>query len=117
MTSVGSRSGVNWMRLKRAAAGAREAARQHRLADAGHVLDQQVAAAHQRHHGKLHLGTLADDDAFYVIDEALGDRPGIQTGRLSSGALDLTSKRQKGRFGSAFSRLPLRVPASPKAWQ
>ena len=72
---------------ERAAAGAGEAAREHRLADAGDVLDQQVAAAHQDHHGKLHLGALADDDPLYVIDEALGGSPGIQTGRLASGAL------------------------------
>ena len=47
VTSDGSRSGVNWMRWKRAVDRAGERLGQHRLADAGHVLDQQVALAEQ----------------------------------------------------------------------
>jgi hypothetical protein len=44
-----------------------------------------MAAAHERHGGKLHLRTLADDYALYIIDEAFGDRPGIQVRRFSRG--------------------------------
>jgi hypothetical protein len=43
--SLGSMSGVHWMRLKLQPMEMAMAARQHRLADAGHVLDEEVAVS------------------------------------------------------------------------
>ena len=54
-----------------AAEAAREGLGQHRLADAGHVLDQQVALAQQRHQRQPHLVVLADDDPLDVGDDLL----------------------------------------------
>ncbi len=68
VTSEGSRSGVNWIRRKRAAEAARDRLREHGLAGAGHVLDQEVAAAEQGDEGQLDLGVLADDHSFDVRD-------------------------------------------------
>ena len=44
---------------------------QHRLAGPGHILDQQVALAQQRHEGEADLVVLADDDALDVGDDAV----------------------------------------------
>ena len=44
-----------------------------RLADAGHVLDQQVALAEQGDEREPHLVVLADDDALDVGDDLLAD--------------------------------------------
>ena len=44
VTSLGIRSGVNWMRLNVAAEDVRQRAHQQRLAEAGHALDEHVAA-------------------------------------------------------------------------
>ncbi|MEJ7702345.1 MAG: hypothetical protein WKF47_01035 [Geodermatophilaceae bacterium] len=43
MTSLGSRSGVNWMRRTEQSMRAGQRLGEHRLADAGDVLDEQVA--------------------------------------------------------------------------
>ena len=51
VTSEGSRSGVNWMRAHRAVDAAGQRLAEHRLADAGHVLDQQVALGEQHDQG------------------------------------------------------------------
>ena len=48
MTSAGIRSGVNWMRAEVPPKVLRERAHQQRLAEAGHALDQHVAAGEQR---------------------------------------------------------------------
>ena len=45
---------------------------EHRLADAGHVLDEDVALAQQRHQRHPHLDVLADDHALHAGDHALG---------------------------------------------
>ncbi len=71
MTSLGSRSGVNWMRRKRAGEAAGQRAGQHRLAGARDVLDEQVALAEQGHQGQPHLAVLADDDALDIGGDAL----------------------------------------------
>ena len=73
VTSEGSRSGVNWIRRTGAVDRARERLAEHRLADAGHVLDQQVTAGeqhHQRGPGDLRL---ALDDRRDVGLDPLGD--------------------------------------------
>ena len=47
VTSLGSRSGVNWIRRTVQSIDAGERLAQHRLADAGDVLDEQVALGEQ----------------------------------------------------------------------
>ena len=77
MTSLGSRSGVNWMRLKV------QPLERARL-QASIVLPTPGTSSisrcppHQRHDGKLDLRPLADDDALYVGDDAVGDLFGVQ---------------------------------------
>jgi hypothetical protein len=44
--------------------------RQRGLADAGHVLDQQMAARQQAGHAVFDLGTFADDDRGDLVHEA-----------------------------------------------
>ncbi len=45
--------------------------RQHRLAHAGHIFDQEVSLAQQRDEGHLYLMALADDHLFDVLDDRL----------------------------------------------
>ncbi len=52
-----------------AAQAARDGLGEHGLAGAGHVLDQQVALAEQRHEREAHLLVLAHDDALDVGDD------------------------------------------------
>ena len=52
---------------ERAVDRARDRLRQHRLADAGHVLDQQVPLGDQAHEREPHLAVLALDDPFDVV--------------------------------------------------
>ena len=54
---------MNWMRRKVPPSGAGQRARQRRLADAGHVLDEHVAARGERGDGEAHHRGLAVDDA------------------------------------------------------
>ena len=61
-TSAGSRSLVNCTRLKRRPSDDRQRVRQRGLADARHVLDQQVAAGQQADQRLANLQVLADDD-------------------------------------------------------
>ena len=72
VTSEGMRSGVNWMRLKLAADGAGERLGQHRLADAGDVVDEDVALAQQRDERHLDDVVSPDDDAADVLADAGG---------------------------------------------
>ena len=53
-----------------------EHVRERRLADAGHVLDQQVAAREQARQREAHLGLLAEDDAARRADHAIDRRGG-----------------------------------------
>ena len=71
VTSDGSRSGVNWMRRNDAAEALAQRLGQHRLADAGNVLDQDVALAEERDEGDPHLAVLPDDHALDAGDDAL----------------------------------------------
>ena len=59
--------------LERAADRARERFGKHRLADAGNVLDQHVAAAQKRDQQEVHGGSLADDDLLDVVGHPVGD--------------------------------------------
>jgi hypothetical protein len=47
----------------------RQGVRQRGLADAGHVLDEQVPAGHQAGHAVLDLRALAHDDRANLIDQ------------------------------------------------
>ena len=64
------------------AEGAREHLRKRRLAHAGEVLDQQVAAGQQARKGKADLGFLAEDDLAGRLDDDVHRRlgTGLQPG-------------------------------------
>ncbi len=73
VTSVGWRSGVHWMRVECAPLDrAGDRAREHRLRRAGDVLEQRVAAAHERGDDELDLLPLAVHDRLDVVEEPLG---------------------------------------------
>ena len=63
--------------LEAAAGRSCERAREHGLADAGDVLEQEVAAAEQRDEGEPRFLGFADDDAFDVVEQALGNDAGL----------------------------------------
>ncbi len=74
VTSVGWRSGVHWIReIVDAVDAAADRAGEHRLRRAGHVLEQHVAAAHQRGEDELDLLALAVDDRLDVVEQARRD--------------------------------------------
>jgi hypothetical protein len=73
VTSVGIRSGVNWMRLNLTAQRARHRAHQQRLGGAGQAGDEAVAADQQRDQQLLHDLVLADDQlAHFAADGSEG---------------------------------------------
>ncbi len=59
--------------LELAAGRLREAAGQHRLANAGHVLDQQMASAEQADNCEPYFSFLADNDLLNVVQYPFGD--------------------------------------------
>ena len=66
---------------------ARDGLGQHRLADARHVLDQDMAAAHERDEVKLTSSLLADDDLLDIAADTLRNCANIYHWKtLSSGA-------------------------------
>ena len=90
VTSEGSRSGVNWMRSPSASQRGGQRAGQRGLADAGHVLDQQVALGEQAHQCQFDGVPLALDDPLDVVAErveALGEqRDGLRGGGGGGGS-------------------------------
>ena len=60
---------------ERAAEGLRQTAGKHRLAHAGHILDEQVSSAHQRHHGEPLTIGLADNHLLHTGEDTLRDVP------------------------------------------
>ena len=63
--SLGKRSGVNWMRVNLQAR-LRECLCEQRLADAGDVVEQDVAIGQERDGGHPHDVRLAEEDAAHV---------------------------------------------------
>ena len=68
MTSEGSRSGVNWIRANVQSIERGQRLRQARLADAGDVLDQEVALGDQAQQRELDDLGLALDDPLDVVE-------------------------------------------------
>ena len=60
---------MNWMPPERAVDARRQRPGQQRLADAGHVLDQDVPFGQQRDHGELDDLGLAQDDRADVVEQ------------------------------------------------
>ena len=71
VTSDGSRSGVNWMRCHVPADRAGDRLRQRRLADAGDVLDEEVALGEQAHEREVDRLALALDHALDVVEQGV----------------------------------------------
>ena len=126
-TSDGSRSGVNWMRLRGRGDRARDRLGERRLADAGHVLDEEVAFGEQADEREPDLLALALDDALDVGEERVEERrrrrrrgdgeqraaPGLHAGDGSRRArryrarrcgATRTAARRRGSGGVAASR-------------
>ena len=83
--SAGTRSGVNWMRRKRAAEHLGERLDGQRLGQAGHALEQHVAAGEQRDEQALEHRVLADDDALDLVQRLL-ERGGGSSRRACGGS-------------------------------
>ena len=101
VTSLGSRSGVNCRRLDRAVDGPGQRLGQRRLADAGHVLDQQVALGEQGDQRDPDDLRLADQDTFDVRGDPLDGRVQLVQG---AGAL-LGVLRDDGLTGRGLLRV------------
>ena len=71
--SLGSRSGVNWMRWKEQARLRAQRLGQQRLADAGHVLDQEVPLGQQGDQGEMDDLGLAEEDGAQVAFELVNE--------------------------------------------
>ena len=84
-TSEGRRSGVNWIRCHVPAIDARDRLGQRGLADAGHVLDEEVALGEQAHEREAHLVALALDHPLDV-----GERSASKSGRTGAARLSTT---------------------------
>ena len=78
VTSAGSRSGVNWTRLKPSPLASANERAVSVFARPGHVLEQDVAVGEQAEQDQLELLALADDGALDLVDEA-----GAELGELA----------------------------------
>ena len=102
--------------LEAAPGGAGERPRQHRLAYAGHVLQQQVAPAEQRHKREPRLFRLADDHPFDVVEDALGDLAWIlHVGPPNPSQSGLASPRQGTRRHGQIDAASASIAAPPPA--
>ena len=95
---------MNWMRLKRAAEHVGERAHGQRLGQAGHALEQHVAAGEQRDEQPLEHRVLADDDALDLVEDLLERL--ARLGRLGS------SSGGGGGTGRRFGHVPEARPAT-----
>ena len=71
-TSLGSRSGVNWMRSNCTPSAVPRRLDEQRLGEAGHALEEHVAVGEQRDEQALDDGVLADDGLADFFAEFLG---------------------------------------------
>ena len=78
-TSLGSRSGVNWMRLNCAADGSRERLHRQRFGETGDTLNEQMALREDRYHDALEKVVLADHDPLHLVENPLHQRPQFLT--------------------------------------
>ena len=72
MMSAGIRSGVNWMRLNEQSMTSASGPHEHRLAQAGHALEQRVAVGDEADQRLPDEVVLADDDRLDLGLDALG---------------------------------------------
>ena len=110
MTSVGSRSGVNWIRRKEQPSDAGDRLGQHGLAGARHVLDEQMSLTQQRHQCQPHLGVLAHDHPLDVGGDALSRTPAILDTQRPRGGADRCAVL---RWTIAGRRIPRMVRQRP----
>ena len=78
------RSGVNWIRLKRAAEDLGEGLDRQGLGQARDALEEEVAAGQEADEHPLEHRVLADDDPPDLEQDRLRGRPGV--GRVGQGA-------------------------------
>jgi acetoin utilization deacetylase AcuC-like enzyme len=83
---------VNWRARELQPERDRDGVRQGRLADAGNVLDQEVAAGEEAGDAVLDLGPLADDDRANLVDEF-----GQLGGKRSAHRPDITRKTSRSK--------------------
>ena len=82
----GQRGGAEREAAEAAASRGRQAASEHSLDDAGYVVDQDVALAHEGDQREPDGFRLTDDHALDVGEDALGDDPGFFHGSLLNAA-------------------------------
>ena len=75
--SAGTRSGVNWMRLKLPRIVRASVFTVSVLARPGHAFDQQVSLREDRHQHALEKVVLADDDPLHLVEDALHQRSDV----------------------------------------
>ena len=100
--SAGIRSGVNWIRLNAAVDDVGDRADEHRLAEAGHALEQDVAVGQEPGQGLADERGLADDDAPDLAFDGLGafgEGLGREAGR---GLIGARSTRVMAASGGQF---------------
>ena len=73
VTSAGSRSGVNWTRLKPSPLASAKERAVERLREPGHVLEQHVAVGEEAEQDELELLPLADDCALDLVEQAVAE--------------------------------------------
>ena len=103
VTSEGIRSGVNCSRLNSRSSARGQRPHQQRLGHAGHALEQDVAAAEQRHTAR-DSGVLADHHLGHLVAD------GQERG---AGALRRRRTARAGRAGTDGVPVPL-VPRMPR---
>ena len=84
--SDGIRSGVNWMRVNVPAQRLGQRRHGQRLAEAGHALEQAVAAGEQGDEHPLEHPVLADDDPAHLEQHLLERGAGLRDGQQPVGA-------------------------------
>ena len=71
---------MNWMRLKSPPIVVGERLDGHRLGQAGHALDEEMAPGEERDDHPLEQVVLADDDLLDLVEQALHRRRGVGAG-------------------------------------
>ena len=77
VTSVGSKSGVHWMRLNEPFTLRANAADEHGLGDARHIFQEDVPFAEPGDQGEDDLPAFADDRLLDVDDDLFAGRIGV----------------------------------------
>ena len=113
--SLGSRSGVNWIRRTVQSIERASALAEHRLADAGHVLDEEVALGEHHGHGQADDVALALDDRLDRIDDLRCRRFGDARGAVGRVSRLASSGHGSAPFLGSDARVRCRLALAAQA--